>query len=104
MSNQNRRGLVDLIYNSNLSLEKGVQYLPHFNLSVLLAGTPQASPYELLKSPRLRELLELAKQKYDYILLDTPPVIPFPDCPIIAKLVDGFIVIITAHHTPQNLL
>jgi Mrp family chromosome partitioning ATPase len=85
-------------------LEKGVQYLPHFNLSVLLAGTPQASPYELLKSPRLRELLELAKQKYDYILLDTPPVIPFPDCPIIAKLVDGFIVIITAHHTPQNLL
>jgi capsular exopolysaccharide synthesis family protein len=97
-------GLVDLVRDPGLPLEKAVQRLHHFNLSVLLAGNSQASPYELLKSPRLGELLEQAKKEYDYILLDTPPVIPFPDCPIIAKLVDGFLVVVAAHRTPQKLL
>jgi protein-tyrosine kinase len=104
MADYGRSGLVDLIRNPNIGLEKVVQYLPQFNLSVLLAGPSQASPYELLKAPRLRELIEQAKQEYDYILLDTPPVIPFPDCPIISKLVDGFLVVVTAHKTPQKLL
>ena len=30
--------------------------------------------------------------------------IPFPDCPILSKLVDGFLLIVTAHKTPQKLL
>jgi len=97
-------GLVDLIRKPSLVLEEVVQYLPQFNLSVLQAGKPQAAPYELLKSPRLKDLLEGAKQQYDYILLDTPPLIPLPDCQVITKWVDGFLVVVAANKTPQKLL
>ena len=56
-----------------------------FNLAVLPAGTPQTAPYELLNSPRLEALLAEARRHYDYVLIDTPPLIPFPDCRLVGK-------------------
>src|SRR5436309_202485 len=52
-----RRGLVDAILNPGLALEAVVQSRPPFNLAVLPAGNPPAAPYEVLKAPRLGELL-----------------------------------------------
>jgi len=36
-------------------------------------------PYETLRSPRLGELLQEARENYDYVLLDTPPIVPVAD-------------------------
>jgi len=71
---------------------------------VLPAGRPAVAPYELLKSPRLEALLDEARQRYDFIVLDTPPFVPVPDCRLIAKCVDGFLVVVAAHRTPRGAL
>lgn len=97
-------GLVDAILDSSIGLEKVVRYLPHFNLAVLPAGRPANAPYEALKSPRFGELLMQARKRYDYVILDAPPVVPVPDCRLIAKWVDSFIMVVAAHRTPREAI
>jgi len=97
-------GLVDAILHPHLTLDDVVQDCPPFNLSVLSAGRRPSAPYEILKSPRLGELLAEARRRYDYIVLDTPPVLHVPDCRVIGKWVDGFLMVVDAHHTPQKLV
>lgn len=104
LSDSDGRGLVDTILAPDLALEDVARRRPPFNLSVLPAGRRLASPYELLKSARLGELLEEARQRFDYIVVDTPPLVPFPDCRVIGKWVDGFLVVVAAHKTPRNLV
>ena len=97
-------GLVNAILDPSLTLEQVARPRPPFNLSVLSAGQMPPSPYEVLKSPRLGELLDEARRCYDYIVLDAPPLCPVQDCRVIAHLVDGFLLVVAAHHTPRRLV
>jgi protein-tyrosine kinase len=97
-------GLVGAIVNRDLRLEDVIRRRPPFTLSILPAGTPVANPYELLKSPRLGELMEEARRRYDYVVVDTPPVVNIPDCRAIARCVDGFIIVVAAHRTARRLV
>jgi capsular exopolysaccharide synthesis family protein len=97
-------GLVDAILDPNLTLASIVQPRPPFNLSVVLAGQIPSSPYEVLKSPRLGALLDEARQQYDFIVMDTPPLALVQDCRVVARWVDGMVVVVAAHQTPRSLL
>jgi capsular exopolysaccharide synthesis family protein len=98
------RGLVQAIVDPMLALDDAIRHLPRFNLDVMAAGFETASPYELLKSPRLGDLFEAARRRYDYVVVDTPPLVPFPDCRVLAKVVDGFLIVVSAHRTPRRLI
>jgi protein-tyrosine kinase len=97
-------GLVDAIMDPSLSLGEVLQPCAPFNLTILPAGRALTNPYETLKSQRLADLLQETRQNYDYIVIDTPPLIPFPDCRLISKWIDGFLVVVTAHKTPRKLV
>jgi capsular exopolysaccharide synthesis family protein len=97
-------GLVDTILNPNLSLQEVVRPCPPSHLFVLPAGRSTASSYEVLKSPRMGEVLAEARRQYDYIIVDTPPLIPLPDCRLLGKWVDGFFVVVAAHKTSRKLV
>jgi protein-tyrosine kinase len=97
-------GLVDIIVDPRLSLQAVARPYPPFNLSIVPAGRPLSNPYEVLKSFRLGELLEEARRNYDYVLIDTPPLIPFPDCHLIERWIDGFLIVVSAHKTPRKLV
>jgi capsular exopolysaccharide synthesis family protein len=97
-------GLVNAILDPTVTLEQVARSRPPFNLSVIPAGQAPPSPYEVLKSPRLGELLEEARRRYDYIVVDAPPLCPVQDCRVIAHWVDGFLLIVAAHHTPRRLV
>ncbi len=97
-------GLVDLILDPDLTLDDCIRRHPGSRLSILPAGPVVTVPYELLKSARMGELLQEVRQRYDYIVLDTPPVVPVPDFRLIADLVDGLVVVVAAHRTPRKLL
>lgn len=94
-------GLVDAVRRTDLTLEQVVRRVARFNLSVLPAGGTPSAPYEVLKSVRFGELLTLARRTYDYVVLDTPPLLPVSDCRLIAKWVDGFLVVVAARRTPR---
>ena len=104
LKSSDTRGLADAITDDRLTLPEVVQDLPRFNLSVLPAGRSPASPYEALRSSRLDELLEEARLHYAYIVVDTPPILPVPDCRLIARTVDGFLVLVGVHRTRRELL
>jgi capsular exopolysaccharide synthesis family protein len=97
-------GLVDALLDPEFEMGRAVRRLEPFNLSVLPAGQPQTAPNELLNSMRLENLLREAREHYDYVLVDTPPLVPMPDSRLIGRWVDGFLVVVGAHKTPRRLL
>lgn len=97
-------GLVAAILDPDLTLDRAARTRHPFNLSVLAAGRHPSTPYELFKSARFGRLFEEGRQRYDYIVLDTPPLLHVPDCQIISKYVDGFLIVVRAHKTPRKLL
>jgi capsular exopolysaccharide synthesis family protein len=97
-------GLVEAVLDSALRLHDVVRPCPAFNLDVLPCGTPPLAPYEVLKSSHLGELLDQARQQYDYVVVDTPPVVPCPDYRLIEKSVDGTILVVAADRTPRTLV
>jgi capsular exopolysaccharide synthesis family protein len=97
-------GLAGAIANPGCRLDAVVRRRPALNLSVLPAGACPPLPYETLRSPRVGELLSEARQHYDYVLVDTPPVVPVADTRALSQWVDGFILVVMAHTTPSELL
>ena len=71
---------------------------------VVQHGRLPAAPYEVLKSPHLGELLDQARRQYDFVVLDTPPIVLTQDCRVITKWVDGFPLGVAADKTPSKLL
>jgi Mrp family chromosome partitioning ATPase len=104
LDDREKPGLVDAILNERLNLDDVVQVLEPLNLSVLPAGKRPAAPYEVLQSPRLEHLLALARSRYDYIIVDTPPLVSVPDGRVIGKWVDGFLIVVAAHRTSRKLV
>lgn len=64
------------------------------NLSVMPCGPRPANPAELLTSPRFKELLEELRSKYDFVVVDTPPVLVVTDPAVVAPRVDGVVLCI----------
>jgi capsular exopolysaccharide synthesis family protein len=97
-------GLVDALLEPTLDLAAVAHPRPPFDLSVLTAGRGTSMPYELLKSVRLGELLDAARERYDYVVVDSPPVVPFPDFRLINRWIDGCFLVIAAHRTRRSLV
>jgi len=97
-------GIVDAVMDRSLSLRDVVQPASGSGLWVLPAGVVKALPYDILKSVRLRELMDEARRQYAYVVVDTPPFLPAPDCRAIAKWVDRFLLVVAAHKTPLRLI
>src|SRR5262249_6083648 len=97
-------GFVEAILNPKLTMETVVQVRPDLNLSILPAGRRPPAPYEVLKAPRVAEILAEARTKFDYVIVDTPPLVSVPDGRVTGKLVDGFLMVVAANRTPRRLL
>lgn len=61
------------------------------NLSLMAGGKRPSNPAELLSSNRFAELVEILRQKYDIIIIDTPPLLAVSDPSVVASLVDGVV-------------
>jgi Mrp family chromosome partitioning ATPase len=74
--------LADVVYKLNGS---GLWFLP--------AGMTPENPMELMQSGRLPQLLEQLETFFDWIIIDTPPVLPLADTPLWMKLADGVLLV-----------
>jgi capsular exopolysaccharide synthesis family protein len=73
-------------------------------LAVLPAGRPSSDPMAGLTSERMRRLLDEAKQSFDWVILDTPPVMLLPDAHLLASMVEGAVLVVRAGSTPHELV
>ena len=97
-------GVTDAILGADITLQDVARPITGSNVSVVLTGAHTAAPYEILRSTRFDELLAAASRQYDYVILDAPPVVPVSDCRVIAKRVDGLLMVVAAHRTPRGML
>lgn len=65
-------------------------------LTVLPAGRPIANSIEALTSPRMRQILEEAVQRFDWVIVDAPPVGAATDARLLAQMVGGTLFVIHA--------
>ena len=73
------------------------------NLNVITCGTIPPNPMELISSKRFSNLLQSLKERYTYIVIDSPPTLPVSDSCVLAKMVDATIVAIKAEETKINM-
>ena len=74
------------------------------NLSLLLAGCPDSDPMSGLTSGRMRRLIAEAAANFDWVIIDTPPLVLLPDANLLAAMVDAAILVIGAGKTPYKLI
>jgi tyrosine-protein kinase Etk/Wzc len=74
------------------------------NLFYITAGTIPPNPSEILSSTQMESFLEKLKNDFDYIIIDSPPVIAVTDSEIISSLVDGTLLVVSANNTEMELM
>lgn len=73
-------------------------------LMVLTSGRPTADPMAALTSERMRQLLHEARQAFDWVIVDTPPVGLLSDASLIAEMADGVLLVVRANSTDFDLV
>lgn len=98
----NQRGLSNLLI-ENLKIDAVV--VKHSeNLDLLPSGTIPPSPAEMLSSNRMKNFLEEAKKLYDYIIIDTPPVIAVTDAQILSTMADGVLLVASSGEVEREAI
>ena len=74
------------------------------NLSILTAGRPDRDPMSVLSSDRMRRVLQEASTRFDWVIIDTPPVALLTDAHLLASLVDAVVLVVQAGKTPLSAI
>jgi capsular exopolysaccharide synthesis family protein len=69
-------------------------------LSLLPAGYPEPNPLATLTSDRMKELLADQALRFDWVIVDAPPLAVFPDAHLLASLANGVVLVVGAGQTP----
>jgi polysaccharide biosynthesis transport protein len=83
--------------------ERAVQTTPLPNLELMQCGPKPRNPSEMLNSPLFCELLETLAEKYDHVIIDSPPVMGLADARIIAASCDLTIMVLRAQKSTRKL-
>ena len=92
------RGLQDVLFGRKF--DQAVCSMPSTGLDVLAADSRNmADAYELLALPGARQRINTISEKYDHVIIDSPPVLAFPDALVWAKIADAVVLVSFAGQT-----
>lgn len=86
------------------SLDEAIQKLPLHDLHVLTSGAIPPNPAELLQSHAMADLLASARQRYDVVIVDAPPLLPVADGAVLAAQSDGALLVVRHGSTTREQL
>ena len=86
-----------LVYSAALKSYPGMD-----SLSLLPAGPRPPNPAELLGSKGFGDLLSDLKERFDYVFIDSPPVLLVTDAQLISPLVDGYVLMLRSNKTSKR--
>jgi capsular exopolysaccharide synthesis family protein len=94
----NQRGLSNLIVgDAEGTVVTRINEYP--NLSVITSGPIPPNSSELLGSTQMKHLMDLLREEYDVIIMDTPPILPVTDAVVASSLADGVILVVQSGKT-----
>ncbi len=98
----NKRGIVDVL-RGDAELTDAIQATSVESFFVLPCGRRPENPAELLSQPEYEQLIVVLREKYDYVIIDTPPVLAVTDSTSVAARVDGVLVVIRLNRHTRDL-
>lgn len=101
---ENRAGLSNYLIGEATIDELLQPIMGYENYYIITAGPLPPNPAELLSSPRLAQLFSELKERFDYVLVDSPPVGLVTDSQLIAPFADATMFLVRHDHTPKNHL
>jgi capsular exopolysaccharide synthesis family protein len=100
---ENRLGLGNYL-KGEATLDQVIHPTSVSNLSLTPAGSAATDVVSLLHSETMEHLVEVAKERFDVVIFDSPPILGVSDASIIASLVDGSIVVVQHRRFPRSML
>ncbi len=101
---KNSPGFVQCL-TGNVKLEDALLKVPGTaNLSVIPCGPIPPNPAEVLSSPLAGELLRNLRKGFDYVLVDSPPLLSVADSRILATMTDAVAMVVRAYSTPYDVV
>lgn len=97
----NQSGISDVLI-GEINFYEAVSKTEIENLYVLPSGTRPPNPAELLSSEKMKKFLESLKETYDYIIIDTPPIIIVTDAQILSKYADGCLLVVASAEADKS--
>jgi capsular exopolysaccharide synthesis family protein len=97
-------GLVDVLEGGEDDLARIVQKTELENFTIVPAGRAAANPARLARSARLAEVMSALRMANEFIVMDMAPVLPVADTRVLAKMVDGVVVVVRAGVTPREIV
>lgn len=99
-----QKGLRDLLSGST-KLEEVLQPAARLDkLMILPAGSTPPDPVELLASAKMRDVMAQLRNKFSYVVIDSPPVVPYADSRWLACLADGVVLVARAGATTRQAM
>ncbi len=97
------KGLTEFLKGTSAA-DENIIYLENLNISIIPAGRSTKNPSELLGIRKMELLIDELKQKFDYVILDTPPVSVVTDAAVIGRVADGAIWVIRSQYASAHTI
>jgi capsular exopolysaccharide synthesis family protein len=95
-------GLAECLADHTISPLSAIRRIEPLGWYLLPAGEPRKSPAELLQSPAFGQIMAELAGRFDWVLLDSPPVIALTDAISLQQHVDGTLLVARAEQTPRE--
>ena len=100
---QSMPGLVEVITGSQELEEVKVENLLK-RITVIPPGRIPPNPAELIGSLEMKKILETLSGQYDFVVVDSPPILPVTDSVVLSRHVDGVVIVVKGGSTPKRLV
>lgn len=95
-------GVTECLIDDSLSPLSAVRRIEPLGWHLLPAGLPRRNPTELVQGPALGQMMQKLSPHFDWILIDSPPVIPLTDSLSIQQHADASLLVVRAGQTPRE--
>lgn len=98
-----KAGLSDVLA-GKIKLNDALFHLDMENLTFMMSGEVPENPAELLSSDDMQHFISTMRNRFDFVIIDTPPIISVTDASILGAYVDGVVMVIQAGRTQRGIV